>query len=350
MAKNIKTIRRRFAYRQCDDFAAYLNHMARQGWHFKEWRAGLVFEKGEPENAVYAVEIFTDGTAHDMQPSYKAFNFAEYCEAAGWKLIDQREKWCVLKRTREDAVPIFTDEERFENVKNVTYVPSIKTSLLYLLFTVFAFFLYKNDPESILFKPGTSFIVYWGLLLTVQEIFHFINYQLWYRKCLSRLERGEVLYFRHRRAGILEWIIFLILPLLYYARFLNAKILGLRIFWIVTIIYICLKILLGCLPAQRRMDADSSRIVSLLSSILSFAYLFSVMIMGSSLAYQEDDYGLLNSSSWQDSYNSENPYPIVFYGSERIVDFPVENNLVRCIIYESAYEFGCGLEQLLRNR
>ena len=110
MAKNIKAVRKRFDYRQCDDFAAYLNHMARQGWHFKEFRSKLVFEKGEPEDAVYAVEIFTDGTEHDMQPSYKAFNFAEYCEAAGWKLIDQRVKWCVLKRVREDAVPIFTDE------------------------------------------------------------------------------------------------------------------------------------------------------------------------------------------------------------------------------------------------
>ena len=80
MAKNLKTVRHRFNYRQCDTFAAYLNHMARQGWHFKEFRSTLVFEKGEPEDAVYAVEIFTDGTAHDMQPSYKAMNFAEYCE------------------------------------------------------------------------------------------------------------------------------------------------------------------------------------------------------------------------------------------------------------------------------
>ena len=34
MAAKKKTVRKAFGYRQCDDFAAYLNHMARQGWHF----------------------------------------------------------------------------------------------------------------------------------------------------------------------------------------------------------------------------------------------------------------------------------------------------------------------------
>ena len=55
-----KTVLRTFGYMRCDDFASYLSAMAAKGWHFKEWGVGLTFEKGEPEQAVYAVDCTTD--------------------------------------------------------------------------------------------------------------------------------------------------------------------------------------------------------------------------------------------------------------------------------------------------
>ena len=58
MGKNRKTVFKGFDYMHCDDFARYLEEMAAKGWHFKEWGVGLKFEKGEPEQAVYAVEVF----------------------------------------------------------------------------------------------------------------------------------------------------------------------------------------------------------------------------------------------------------------------------------------------------
>ena len=48
-----KKVRKQFDYMHCDDFAAYLSEMAAKGWHFKAWKAGLVFEKGEPEIVLY---------------------------------------------------------------------------------------------------------------------------------------------------------------------------------------------------------------------------------------------------------------------------------------------------------
>ena len=47
MGKTKKTTFKRFDYMHCDDFAKYLERMAAKGWHFKEWGAGLKFEKGE---------------------------------------------------------------------------------------------------------------------------------------------------------------------------------------------------------------------------------------------------------------------------------------------------------------
>ena len=58
MMKNRKHEPILFSYRDCDDFAAYLEEQARLGWHFKEIHMGLVFERGEPAEIRYRVEVF----------------------------------------------------------------------------------------------------------------------------------------------------------------------------------------------------------------------------------------------------------------------------------------------------
>ena len=277
MAKNIKTVRDHFTYRQCDDFAAYLNHMARQGWHFKEFRSKLVFEKGQPENAVYAVEIFTDGTEHDMQPSYKAMNFAEYCEAAGWQLIDQRAKWCVLKRVREAAVPIFTDEERFENVKSVTYAKNWKFLLFEFLILVLMIGTIWHSPKGYLFS---SLWLIWSVyfpLIFLMELIQFLDYRRWYKECEARLDRGEPLHFRHSRKKILETALLLISTLVLLLYLSHTFVIPVAILLIVFTI----RALLHTLPRRYRMDVDSVKILNILSSAL-FIFFYIVLTVTSS--------------------------------------------------------------------
>ena len=50
-----------FNYRNCDAFARYLHEQSLRGQHFKEFRLGLVFEIGEPDDIYYAVEVFPKG-------------------------------------------------------------------------------------------------------------------------------------------------------------------------------------------------------------------------------------------------------------------------------------------------
>lgn len=281
MANKIKKVHRRFDYRQCDDFAAYLNYMARQGWHFKEFRSRLVFEKGEPEDAVYAVEIFTDGTAHDMRPSYKAENFAEYCQAAGWQLIDQRVKWCVLKRTREDAWPIFTDEERFENVKNVTNSTSKALLWVELLVLVLMFGMILYSPKVYLFSLSQIlWSVYWPVVF-LRDLHQMLDYRRWCRECEARLERGEALHFRKRRNSPLTWVLAGASLVISLAYFLNFDFFSAKLVWIVTGIFLLLTVLLNYLPSQRRMDAESSKLLTVLFWILFAFYIFSVLAIAS---------------------------------------------------------------------
>ena len=98
MGKKTKTILKGFDYMHCDDFTKFLSEMAVKGWHFKEWGVGLKFEQGEPEKVTYAVEVFTDASENDMRPEPHTQEFAEYCEAAGWKLVDAKQKFCIFKK------------------------------------------------------------------------------------------------------------------------------------------------------------------------------------------------------------------------------------------------------------
>ena len=92
------TVKKRFDYAHCDDFAAYLNEMAAKGWHFKMWNRGWMFEKGEPEEATYAVEVIATGKGDDSRPNRDIHEFGEYCEQVGWKLVDAHWKFCILKK------------------------------------------------------------------------------------------------------------------------------------------------------------------------------------------------------------------------------------------------------------
>ena len=116
MATDRKTVHKHFGYLRCDDFAAYLEEMAAKGWHLESWGAALHFVKGAPEQVTYAVEVFSDATDYDTRPEPNTQEFAEYCEAAGWHLVDARGKMCIFKKLRSDALPITTQEERLDTV------------------------------------------------------------------------------------------------------------------------------------------------------------------------------------------------------------------------------------------
>ena len=105
-----------FSYRDCDDFAAYLEEQAKMGWHFKEIRMGMVFEKGKPETARYRVEVFPKRGEEDNGPTRETREYADYCEAAGWKFVGSVRKFCIFEQVNGEAVPIVTDEERLANV------------------------------------------------------------------------------------------------------------------------------------------------------------------------------------------------------------------------------------------
>ena len=202
MSRNRKTVYKGFSYLQCDDFAAYLGRMAEQGWHFREWKAGLVFEKGEPEKAEYAVEVFIDGSEYDTRPEVHTKEFAAYCEAAGWQMVDAKRKFVIFRKTRPDAADILTDEERLDNIcselrrsiQHSLILSAVWSCMMVLEYSTISF---ANNIFS-----NTSLLVagFW-LMLLINSIGKMIHFNIWKNQLRSRIRRGESVYFGRERGS-----------------------------------------------------------------------------------------------------------------------------------------------------
>ena len=193
MAKNRKTVLKPFTYLQCDDFADYLSAMAAKGWHFKEWGIGLVFEKGEPEQAVYAVEVFIHGSDYDLRPDDHTLNFSDYCKEAGWELIDAKQKYCIFKQLRPDAVPIVTEQERLENAAKAyrsQLIWQVALALLWVCNMLLRIVPVSQRIETFFSPIDLMFILIWSLY------FLFITgkciwYLFWMRKARKACDAGQ---------------------------------------------------------------------------------------------------------------------------------------------------------------
>ena len=103
--KRTRRVFKEFGYLECDAFAEYLHSMSMKGWHFREWRLGLVFEKGEPEDVCYCVEVLPKGSEMDTRREEAAEEYDEYCQAAGRELLDVSRRVRSFCQKEADTVP-----------------------------------------------------------------------------------------------------------------------------------------------------------------------------------------------------------------------------------------------------
>lgn len=196
MKQKRKTVLKVFDYLHCDDFASYLMDMARKGWHFKEWSAGLVFEQGLPEDAVYAVEVFIDGSEYDTRPGVHTQEFAAYCEAAGWQLIDAKRKFCIFKKMNPNAVDILTPEERLQNIskeekKKVWYQLILCTWFMVLQLLQFT----GSGFVTRIFSNPMLLITVLTVFLWLGSLIHCIQFYLWKSASQRKIRMKEPIVF-----------------------------------------------------------------------------------------------------------------------------------------------------------
>ena len=197
-----RVVFKKYHYRECDSFADYLERMAAKGWIFKGWRLGLVFYKDQPRKETYAAEIFPEGDENDKRPEPNTQEYARYCEEAGWELVDSTGKFCVFRKIREDAVPIVTEEERYENVRKAEwksfggkfFLSCFMTALLYWRLGTAYYINY-------IFSDLLLLLLFTWTVLFAGELFHFLGFIAWIVSSNYRMKQGRrVFYGRGNRA------------------------------------------------------------------------------------------------------------------------------------------------------
>ncbi len=181
-----------FRYIERGAFAEYLHRMSLKGWHFAGWKLGMVFGRGEPEDIVYDVEIFSEAREKDLRPVEETEEYAEYCRAAGWEFIDANRKFCVFRKVSEDAVPIVTEEERVEEIW--------KAEGKRLIFPTIIFGLFALDSSVNAVKTGLENWIFSDLSLFILMILpaYFLENNLqwvftlkWYLTGKKRISSGK---------------------------------------------------------------------------------------------------------------------------------------------------------------
>lgn len=188
----------KFRYRECDAFAEYLQERSMKGWHFKEWKFGLVFEKGEPEDIVYDVEVLPKGSEMSLRPEMETEEYAEYCKAAGWKMIDAQRRFCIFRKEKLDAVPIVTEEERFDNVYHAEWKSWLNLSGATLFFTIlYCMEFWFLTFETWVFYNVWIFLITMLILQSAVSIVQAVALMCWHRRNLKKMKSGEsIIYIR----------------------------------------------------------------------------------------------------------------------------------------------------------
>ena len=279
MDKTKKTTFKVFDYMHCDDFAKYLERMAAKGWHFKEWGAGLKFEKGEPEQVTYAVEVFNKAKETDLRPEPNTKEFAEYCEAAGWKLVDAKQKFCIFKKVDENAVDILTPEERVENSWKATY--SFSAFLLLVLYGINMALQFRN-----LFGPMFSYSIFstlslfnvsvWTFLFLTQ-LMKFVSAVTVKMKLLKQIKSGREIYIGTNKEGKKRWnghtfsvMILMMLCLIMLVMLEDTRLVIYYVFLMVgTFAFVTIL-------AKARPDAETNMIIQVVFTIV---YMFLIILI-----------------------------------------------------------------------
>ena len=201
-----KIVFRNYGYRECDSFARFLEKMAAKGWFFRGWRFGMIFEKEAPRKEIYDVEVFPEGDENDVKPEPNTKEYAQYCREAGWELIDSTRKLCVFRKIREDALPIVTERERYENIREaewkafrgrLAFTCLMAVSEWYVLFNI-------DFARNIFSDIWIAVFILWNLYF-LKNAARCVSYLLWKTRTEKMLGQGKTPFYGSRVKEISPW-------------------------------------------------------------------------------------------------------------------------------------------------
>lgn len=175
----------------------HLEKMAAKGWRFTSignffW----IYKKAEPASVKYSVTYIPEASQFDPHPLEKQRDMEAYCEAAGWKKVDNWMQMQIFCSENPDAVPIETDESLRLEVIHKTMKKNYLLShiLLLLVYALNAFTIVDGATyDWISFFSNNSRLWLCGVWLCgiILMAFDIGYYLYWYKSAVNAVQNGQ---------------------------------------------------------------------------------------------------------------------------------------------------------------
>jgi hypothetical protein len=166
-----KWIFENFGYTETGDLENLIAEEAGKGWNFTGWFLNaLKFEETKPEKKKNKAEIFLKNAENDFGMTTDSKEFAEYCNAAGWKYIRSKRKFQIFERKDDKAEPIFDDAERISYARKASKISGMYSILILIVIEFWIFsMIYGRNVSWNLDELGICAIII-GLVCLVYNI------------------------------------------------------------------------------------------------------------------------------------------------------------------------------------
>lgn len=172
--------------------SAWLNAMAKQGWHLKSFfLVRYVFERGEPANMVYQFD-FRDRSTHELK------DYIALCKEMGWDHVYEWNGWHCFRidADRYEVQDLFTDYGALaaKYRRSLTYIGYLAMILVPVSLISWNLDLMLSSPLLLVFRLMQAGAV--GTLLAAVWITH-RRYQR--AKTQAATQEGESIHWSGRR-------------------------------------------------------------------------------------------------------------------------------------------------------
>lgn len=185
-----------FSFYDSEGIAAHLNHMAQKGWALQSIGTTFwTYEAIEPENRTYGITFFPDVSAFDTKPTEDLQDFIAYCEEAGWHYVTQLSQMQIFYTTKENPIPLETDEslrlEITHKAMKKNFLPSILVLLVLCLWEIYltASSIFR-DLSRYITNTSQFLLVALYTFLGLYALLTFLFYFRWRKKSLAAVESG----------------------------------------------------------------------------------------------------------------------------------------------------------------
>jgi len=196
---------------ECAAAEEYLELLAEKGWLLLSIKGlFLVFEKIEPQEIKYSVDVFPKVSFFDHKDSDVALEYREYCRAAGWNYVCQKGKIQIFyaEEFGKKTISIHTDEnEKFKSV--------FKASLYYIASQFLITLLYIYILKLQLFSGATDLalgtnlgilVIVAGVSLIFINSIEIVSFFLWVIKASSKLKENEFMPYNNYKQLRIKYI------------------------------------------------------------------------------------------------------------------------------------------------